>query len=117
MLKIYHNPRCSKSRAALNYLEEQGLDFTVRLYLEDQFSTAELNALLKKLAITARELLRTGEADYKDNNLKDPKLNEAELVEFMVKYPKLIERPIIEDKQAAIVARPLDKLIDFLADE
>jgi arsenate reductase len=113
-IKIYHNPRCSKSRAALNFLEENGHDFEIVEYLTHIPTAPELKGILKKLGITARELLRTGEEAYKENNLKDPNLSEEDLIKHMVKSPKLIERPIIVSKDKATIARPLDNLIEFL---
>ena len=94
-LTLYHNPRCSKSRGALELLEARGLQPTVVRYLETPPSAAELERLLGKLGIGARELLRSGEDEYKALGLSDSSLSEAQLIEAMVKHPKLIERPIL----------------------
>ena len=116
MLKIYHNPKCSKSRAALLYLEEQGHDFEVVEYLKNPPSKAEMTDVIKKLQITARELLRKGENEYKENNLSDINLNDDNIIEIMVKFPRLIERPIIINDDRACIARPLENLINMLDD-
>ena len=109
-MRIYHNPRCSKSRIALEYLKESGLTFEVIEYLKNIPTITELEDILDKLNISARELLRTSEQDYKLNNLALDTHSEAELLAFMVKYPKLIERPIIVKIKKACIARPLENL-------
>jgi len=113
-MKIYHNPRCSKSRNALALLDTRGEEYEVVEYLENIPSTAELKDILGKLGISARELLRKGEDAYKENNLKDENLSDDELVAFMVKYPKLIERPIIVRGDKACIARPIENLEELL---
>lgn len=111
---IYHNPRCSKSRQTLALLEEHGVTPLVELYLENPPSQQALTALLGKLGITARELLRKGEDDYKNNNLKDPSLSEAELIAAMHKHPKLIERPIVEKGDRAVLGRPPENVLGLI---
>lgn len=92
---IYHNPRCSKSRQTLELLEQQGIEPEVRLYLNEVPEAEEIKTLLKQLGMdSARDLMRKKEADYKDNNLKDEQLTEAQLISAMISHPKLIERPI-----------------------
>jgi arsenate reductase (glutaredoxin) len=114
---IYHNPRCSKSRIAVNYLQENDYEFSIIEYLNNPPSAEELTNILAKLKISARQLLRTGEAEYKENNLKDLNLPETEIINFMSQYPKLIERPIIIKDQQACIARPLDNLINMLENQ
>ena len=111
---IYHNPRCSKSRQTLALLEDNGVTPEVVLYLENPPGEKALAVLLGKLGITARDLLRKGEDDYKDNNLKDATLGEAELIAAMHKYPKLIERPIVEKGDRAILGRPPENVLDLI---
>lgn len=106
MVTIYHNPRCSKSRETLKILEESGIEPEIVLYLETPLTATQITELLAKLGITARDLLRKGESDYKENNLKDPALSESELIDFMVQYPKLIERPIVVKGGQAVLGRP-----------
>lgn len=113
-LTLYHNPRCSKSRSALELLEARGLAPTVVRYLETPPDAATLSALLGKLGIGARQLLRSGEDEYKDLNLADPALSDAQLIETMVKHPKLIERPILVAGDKAVIGRPPEKVLEIL---
>jgi arsenate reductase len=113
-LKIYHNPRCSKSRQTLALIEEKGLTPTIIRYLESPPDTAEISDLLMKLGISARALLRQGEQDYKDQNLKNTQLSEAELIDAMATHPKLIERPIVVKNNKAILGRPPENVLDLI---
>ena len=115
MIRIYHNNRCSKSRNALALLEQQGKPFEVVHYLETPPSAAELKALLSQLGITARQLLRTGENEYRELKLDDPSLDEQTLITAMVKHPRLIERPIVVANGKAVIGRPPEKVLDILA--
>nr|WP_024308848.1 arsenate reductase (glutaredoxin) [Pseudomonas sp. P818] len=114
-LTLYHNPRCSKSRGALELLEARGVQPNVVRYLETPPSASELKSLLGKLGITARDLLRSGEDEYKTLGLSDTSLSEAQLIEAMVKHPKLIERPILIAGDKAVVGRPPEKVLELLA--
>lgn len=114
MLTIYHNPRCSKSRQTLALLEERGLTPNVVRYLETPPDKATLTDLLKKLGIPARQLLRRSEAEYRDHGLKNPDLSDAALIEYMLKYPKLIERPIVVNGTRAALGRPPEAVLDIL---
>ncbi|MBD9482106.1 arsenate reductase (glutaredoxin) [Pseudomonas sp. PDM14] len=114
-LTLYHNPRCSKSRGALELLEARGLQPQVVRYLETPPTAAELRSLLGKLGISARDLLRTGEDDYKALNLGDSSLDEAQLIDAMVAHPKLIERPILIAGDKAVIGRPPEKVLELLA--
>ncbi|MBC9251743.1 arsenate reductase (glutaredoxin) [Pseudomonas alcaligenes] len=114
-LTLYHNPRCSKSRGALELLEARGLTPAVVRYLETPPSASELQALLGKLGIGARQLLRTGEDEYKALNLADASLSEAQLIAAMVAHPKLIERPILIAGDKAVIGRPPEKVLELLA--
>ncbi|UUY08116.1 arsenate reductase (glutaredoxin) [Pseudomonas sp. J452] len=114
-LTLYHNPRCSKSRGALELLEARGLTPNILRYLETPPTTAELQSLLNKLGISARQLLRTGEDEYKALNLADGSLSEAQLIAAMVAHPKLIERPILIAGDKAVIGRPPEKVLELLA--
>lgn len=114
MVTLYHNPRCSKSREALNLLREQGLEPEVILYLETPPNAKTLKAILGKLEIGARELLRKGEDAYKELNLADEKLSEAALIKAMVENPKLIERPIAVNGDKAVIGRPPENVKNIL---
>ena len=113
-LTLYHNPRCSKSRGALELLEARGLTPTVVRYLETPLSAAQLRDLLAKLNISARQLLRSGEDEYKALNLADCSLTEAQLIDAMAAHPKLIERPILVAGEQAVIGRPPEKILEIL---
>lgn len=113
-LKLYHNPRCSKSRAALELLEARGLAPEVVLYLQTPPDAAQLRDLLGKLGIAPRQLLRSGEDDYKELNLADPALSDEQLIAAMASHPKLIERPILVVGDRAAIGRPTEKLLELL---
>lgn len=113
-LTLYHNPRCSKSRGALELLEARGLQPTVVRYLETPPTAAELTALLAKLKLPARNLLRSGEDEYKALNLADASLTEAQLIAAMAAHPKLIERPILIAGDKAVIGRPPERVLELL---
>ncbi|WP_339475178.1 MULTISPECIES: arsenate reductase (glutaredoxin) [unclassified Pseudomonas] len=113
-LTLYHNPRCSKSRGALELLEARGLTPTVVRYLETPLDAAQLERLLGKLGITARQLLRTGEDEYKALNLVDDSLSQAQLITAIAAHPKLMERPILEAGEKAMIGRPPEKILEIL---
>lgn len=112
-ITIYHNPRCSKSRATLELLRERGIEPEVRLYLEDTPDASELGQLLEKLGMSAAQLVRRGEADYKALAL-DKHSGAAELTAAMVKHPKLIERPIVVRGERAVLGRPPENVLELL---
>lgn len=112
-LKIYHNPRCRKSREALQYLEETKQSFDIINYIDKRLSKAEIEQLLKELCYQPEELIRKNEAIWKEQ-FKGKDLSVDELVSALSENPKLIERPIISNGKSAVIARPLDKLINFL---
>lgn len=113
-ISIFHNPRCSKSRGALELLEERGIQPEIVRYLETPPSAAELKALLGKLGIGARQLLRTGEDEYKELDLANPSLGDEQLIQAMVAHPKLIERPIVIVGDKAVIGRPPEKVLEIL---
>lgn len=113
-LTIFHNPRCSKSRQTLQLIEQAGISPHVVLYLETPPSAEQLQAILFKLGINARQLLRKGEDAYKDNNLADDSLSEADLINKMVEFPKLIERPIVIKGDQAVLGRPPENVQSLL---
>ncbi len=112
--RIYHNPRCSKSRATLKLLEDHGVDTEVIRYLDTPPDADTLRELLRRLGIGARELLRRGEAAFRDNGLDDPALDEAALIAAMVKHPILIERPIVVVGEAAVIGRPPERVLELI---
>ena len=110
---IYHNPRCSKSRAALALLEERGVQPDVVLYLDDPPDAGELRVLLNKLGMSAAQLLRRGEAAWKSSGL-GTNAAEADLIAAMVAHPQLIERPIVVCGEHAVVGRPPETVLALL---
>lgn len=113
MLKIYHNPRCSKSRCALEYLNDKGVQFEVIEYMNSPLTKKELSDVLNKLGISAEDLLRKNEADYK-GNFKGKTLTNEEWIDAMINFPKLIERPIVINQDKAVVARPTERIDEIL---
>jgi arsenate reductase (glutaredoxin) len=111
---IYHNPRCSKSRQALALLEDHGIKPAIVLYLEHPPDVRTLERLLAQLGMSARSLLRSGEAAYSELGLDDPTLTEAALIEAMAAQPILIERPIVVTSKGAALGRPLDNVLGIL---
>ena len=112
---LYHNPRCSKSRGALEILSERGIEPTVVRYLETPLDAAAISVLLGKLGIGARELLRKGEDEYRELNLADASLSEEALIEAMASHPKLIERPILIVGDRAVIGRPPERVLELLS--
>jgi len=111
-LTVWHNPRCSKSRAAKTLLEERGAAFDIRLYLKDAPDAAEVTALAARLGKPLAEMLRTGEAVYKDMGLNGAK--EATLANAVAANPILIERPILDDGTRAVIGRPPEAILALL---
>ena len=112
-VKIWHNPRCSKSRNAVTLLEEKGVEVEVVKYLDTPPGKAELVEVLKMLGIPARALMRTKETIYKELGLKDVD-DEDTLIDAMVENPKLIERPIVIKNGKAAIGRPIENIIELL---
>ncbi|MBO6635131.1 arsenate reductase (glutaredoxin) [Parvibaculum sp.] len=111
---IYHNPRCSKSRQTLALIEEQGIEPLVVDYLKAPPSAAELQAILKKLKLKPRDLIRKGEAVYKELGLDNGKLTDEKLIRAMTENPILIERPIVVVGSKAKIGRPPEGVLDIL---
>ncbi len=107
---IYHNPKCSKSRAALEMLKEKGYTAKVILYLETPPSEDTLTQLLVEMNLSARELLRTNELPYKRYHLDNPELTEAQLIQAMIQHPILINRPIVKTENGTRLGRPLEQI-------
>jgi len=112
-VKIWHNPRCSKSRNAAALLEEKGVEAEVVKYLETPPSREEIVEVLKMLGIPARELMRTKEDIYKELDLKNV-TDEEKLIDAMAENPKLIERPIVIKDGKAAIGRPIENIIELL---
>jgi len=111
---IYHNSKCSKSRKALEIIRSKNIEPTIILYLKNKLSKIEVKNLLSKLGLSIRDILRTGEDEYKKNNLKNENLSDDELIEFLIKFPKLLERPIVVKNNKAVIGRPSENILTLL---
>ncbi len=109
---IWHNPRCSKSREALRLLEEKGVAVEVFKYLDETITKEDIRNLLKMIGASPRDIMRTKEAIYKELGLKDI-IDDEKLIDAMVEYHKLIERPIVIKGDKAVVGRPPQKVLDI----
>ncbi len=112
-MKIYHNPRCSKSRCALDWLKEKSFDFEVVDYMKNTLSLKEIKSILNYLNMNAADLLRKNELEFKEF-IQNKNLSDDEIIELMSKYPKLIERPIVVWNGKAVIARPLERLTELI---
>jgi arsenate reductase len=112
-ITIYHNPRCSKSRQTLELLQENNISPEIILYLEQTPSKKELKAVLGKLGMSARDLVRTSEEAYKALGLSNPDLSDDQLLDAMINEPKLIQRPIVVAGSRAIIGRPPENVLDL----
>jgi len=113
MIRIYHNNRCRKSREGLHILEESGKEFEIVMYLENVPSKKELKKIIALLGISPIELVRKNEAIWKEQ-FKNKDLSDDEIISAMVKYPKLIERPIVINGNIAVIGRPPNKIAKIL---
>ncbi len=109
MITVYHNPRCRKSRAGLQYVIDKKIDHQVREYLKDPLTEEELTSLVMKLHVKPFELIRTQEEYYR-KELKRLNLNDQEWIKVMVENPKLIHRPIVEAKYKAVIGNPVENI-------
>ncbi len=112
-MKILHNPRCRKSREGLKILEDSGQDFTIVEYLKEPLTKEQLSEVLSKLGISAMDLVRKNEKEWKEN-FKGKEMSEEEVVAAMVAHPKLIERPIVISGDRAVVGRPPENISQLL---
>ena len=112
--KIFHNPRCSKSIQTLKLLKENNCKIEIISYLEIDLKVSLIKDILKKLTLKPRDILRKGEQEYKDNNLKKDNLSEEDLINYMINYPKLIERPIVVKGDKAVIGRPPEKVLELI---
>ncbi|MFK7748937.1 MAG: arsenate reductase (glutaredoxin) [Kordia sp.] len=113
MIKIYHNPRCGKSREGLEILKESGKEFTIIKYLENRLSLAELTRIIELLDIEPIDLVRQKEAFWKEN-YKDKRISKAHIMKLMLSNPKLMERPIVVNNNKAVIGRPPENILSIL---
>jgi arsenate reductase len=113
-VKIYHNPRCSKSRQTLQLLQEHGIEPEVVEYLNTPPDKNTLKKILRQLDLSPRDLMRHKENEYKENHLDDLSLTDDQLIDAMLKHPKLIERPIVVTDKGTAIGRPPEKVLEVL---
>jgi arsenate reductase len=113
-VSIYHNPRCSKSRQTLQLIRDRGIEPGIIEYLRDPPDAGTLREILAMLGIGARDLLRTGESEYRELALDQDDLDDDRLIEAMVGHPKLIQRPIVVVGDAARIGRPPERVLEIL---
>ena len=111
---VYHKPTCSTSRKAVKALKEKELDFEIVKYYETPFTKALLNDLLKKMKMKPSELMRKKDKIYKELDIKNKNYTEAQILNLMLKYPDLIERPIVRKGAKVILARPPERINDLI---
>ena len=114
MITVYEKPTCTKCREMNKFLVEQGVDFAKVNYYIDPLSADQLRELLKKMGLKPRELLRTSESVYRDLNLGKSELSDDEIIALMVKHPDLIQRPIVERGNRAVLGRPVENVKELL---
>jgi arsenate reductase len=113
-ITVYEKPTCSKCREVDKILREFGVEYEKINYYVDPLSKTKLTELLKKMGISARELLRTSEATYKELGLAKAELSEKEIIDLMVKHPELMQRPIVERGDRAVLGRPVENIKPLL---
>ena len=111
---MYHNPRCSKSRQTLELLQARGIEPEIVEYLQSPPDARQLEQILDMLGLQPRQLMRTGETEYKENNLADTSLSRGELIQAMVDHPKLIQRPLVLNDGKAALGRPPELVLEIL---
>ena len=109
--KIFHNPRCSKSRQALEILESNDKNYEIFLYLQETLNKKSIKSVLDILGLNPKDILRSGEVEYKENKLSQYDDEDEKLIDFMIKYPKIIERPIVIKGNKGVIGRPPENVI------
>ncbi len=112
-MKIYHNPRCSKSRQTLQLIKDSGTDVEIVEYLKEIPTTEELEMILMKLNLKPKDIIRKSEAIYKEK-FKNSDFNDDEWIKIMIEYPKLIERPIVIKGNKAVLGRPPENVLELI---
>lgn len=111
---IYHNPRCSKSRQTLDLLQQKNIDIDIVEYLKSPPDEQQLSGILDMLGLEPRQLMRTNETEYKEQGLDNPGLSREQLIQAMVKTPRLIQRPIVVSNGKAAIGRPPESVLEVL---
>ena len=111
---LYHNPKCSKSRKALEIIENQNINTKVILYLKDKLTKSMLKQILDLSGLSVRDIIRSNEKEYKDNNLDNLNLSQDEILELIIKHPKLLQRPVLVYNNQAIIVRPPEDILRII---
>ncbi|MCG8433029.1 MAG: arsenate reductase (glutaredoxin) [Gammaproteobacteria bacterium] len=114
MPTIYHNPRCSKSRATLALIEEKGVEPEVIEYLKAPLEQTVLRDIIEMLGVSPRDLLRTGEDEYKQLNLDNPELSDEKIIQIICAHPILLQRPIVVNGDKARIGRPPESVLEII---
>ena len=113
-ITIYHNPRCRKSREALKILQDNRINIVIVLYLETGLTKKIIKSLILALKCSVRDLMRRGESEYKDNKLSNLALSEDYLIDSLVKFPKILERPIVIKGDQGVIGRPPENILKII---
>ncbi len=111
---LYHNPQCSKSRQTLSLLQEKGVEVSIIEYLKTPLTFSELDAVAQKLDLEPRQFMRVNELEYETENLANESLTRNDLLEAIVKFPRLLERPIVVTETRAAIGRPPENVLTLL---
>jgi len=111
---FYHNPKCSKSRKALEIIENQNINTKVILYLKDKLTKNMLQQILDLSGLSVRDIIRSNEKEYKENNLENLTLTHDDILDLIVKYPKLLQRPVLIYNNKAIIGRPPENILRII---
>ena len=111
---LYHNPKCSKSRKALEIIENQNINTKVILYLKDKLTKSMLKQILDLSGLSVRDIIRSNEKEYKDNNLDNLNLSQDEILELIIKHPKLLQRPVLVYNNQAIIGCPPEDILRII---
>lgn len=113
-LKIYHNPRCSKSRQTLQIIRDHGIEPKIVEYLKVKLQKNELERVSKLLGKRPKDFVRKNEVDFKENNISGLIENDTDLISAMIKFPKIIERPIVFSEKKAVLGRPPENVLNLI---
>jgi arsenate reductase len=111
---FYHNPQCSKSRKALEIIQNQNINTKVILYLKDKLTKSMLKQILDLSQLSVRDIIRSNEKEYKENNLDKLDLTQDDILELIVKHPKLLQRPVLVYNNKAIIGRPPEDILRII---
>jgi arsenate reductase len=111
---FYHNPKCSKSRKALEIIDTHNINTKVIFYLKDKITKSMLKEILDSSGLSIRDIIRSNEKEYKENNIDNLNLTKDELLDFILKYPKLLQRPVFVFNNKAIIGRPPEDVLEII---